>query len=431
MIHFFESPRANMVPLQGNFALSPHSLPSKMIISNRSNDSSRHFFRGRALSENREVTIAWDDSFFGLSVDSSQIGSRFQGPVSLADDMLVESIRRIVSGPLSIAPVTVQDLLIGDDQVAIPVSGSPALVLLALKPLIEQLVSVGIPHSCIRVVCMPEDLPEYRSALPSDIQVDPHDSTLTDQKAYLASTRAGTRIYLNRNLLDSDIVIPLIVAEPVGQGPRMGYLSGFWPMFSDDETRSSLKNRFSDNPKNVRKEVSEVLWLSGLHLAIVAVPAARGLASVQAIAPAKVQKMTHKLVRDGWNINLSGDHTNVLLTFESDSPEHLDHIALNKYLDLALRFSKTADKVALVFQFPSSELDQLNRLHPSKLQKLPWIKTLSRIGELTKLFCLSNLPDEIVDHCDIFALEAPSELARLVERNNNWLIVENANRARL
>jgi hypothetical protein len=345
--------------------------------------------------------------------------------------MLAESIRRIVSGPVSTAPVTIQDLLIGDDQVAIPVSGNPTLVLLALGPLIDQLASMGIPNACIRVVCIPEDLPEYRSALPSDIQVDPHDSTLTDRKAYLASTRAGTRIYLNRNLLDSDIVIPLIVAEPVGQGPRMGYLSGFWPMFSDDETRSSLKNRFSDNPKNVRKEISEVLWLSGLHLAIIAVPAARGLASVQAIAPAKVQKMTHKLVSNGWNLNLGTDHSNVLLTFESDSPDQIDQVALSKYLDLALKFSKTADLVTLAFQLPGSELDQLNQMHSLKLQKLGWIKTLYRIGQQTKLFCLSNLPDEIVDHCDIIALEAPSELARLVERNSHWLIVENANRARL
>lgn len=388
--------------------------------------------RGMALSENREVSINWGQSPAIISLDPASIGHWFEGPAPLSADEIADSVRRIVNGPVAKSPVSISDLLVGDDQVAIPVAGSPALALNLIRPLLKQLVSAGVATTNIIVVCNPNDYAIYREQLPAELKIESHDATIADNRAYLASTMSGTRIYLNRHLLDSDVVVPVIVAEPVGQGPQMGYLADYWPGFSDNETSRTLKSRFQEiqNRKVVRKEIAEVLWLSGLHLAVVAIPAKQGLASVEAIAPAAIQKTTHNDIRTFWNLNLADTHTDVVMTFEPDSAAELDRIAFEKYLSLATKFAGTADRVALVFNLPENEIEKLKHVHHSEWQKYQWVRMIAKIGTRTKLYVLSNLPEEIIDFCDIIALDGPKELERLVNRGQNWLVVQNANRAR-
>ncbi len=70
-----------------------------------------------------------------------------------------------------------------------------------------------------------------------------HDPDDRAQIAYLASTKEGRRVYLNRLLTDADVVVPV---GRLGYDPILGF-RGPWsllfPGLSDRETLRGLRDR--------------------------------------------------------------------------------------------------------------------------------------------------------------------------------------------
>ncbi len=133
--------------------------------------------------------------------------------------------------------------------------------------------------------------PELLASLPQGTTVAVHDPDDRSQLAYLAATKEGRRIYLNRGLTDADLVVPV---GRVGFDPVMGYCgpwSVLFPGFSDRATieahRSRLRpdegdSRVASWARSSREESLEVSWLLGTQFHVGAVPGARGFAGLLA-----------------------------------------------------------------------------------------------------------------------------------------------------
>ncbi len=115
-------------------------------------------------------------------------------------------------------------------------------------------------------------LKAIRLAVGENVEVLRHDPDTREQLAYLAANEAADPIYLNRRLLDADLVLPVILARgkgPLDPDPLGGHV---FPQFADRQ--SQLRDRAHwMNPAAKPQETLEAAWLLGLQLMIVVAPA--------------------------------------------------------------------------------------------------------------------------------------------------------------
>jgi hypothetical protein len=124
----------------------------------------------------------------------------------------------------------------------------------------------------VTLLCPPtSSRQEWVSELPErleSVQVATHVATDRKQLAYLATTRKGRRVYLNRAVVDAD---QLVVLTGLRFDPQMGHLGAagaVFPAMSDAETRHAWDKTLSmdapqDAPWPARGEAEEVAWLLG------------------------------------------------------------------------------------------------------------------------------------------------------------------------
>src|SRR5207244_7724260 len=102
----------------------------------------------------------------------------------------------------------------------------------------------------------------------SDLQTEVHQPNDRKKLSYLAATKDGRRIYLNRSLVDAD---QSIVLSARGYDPLLGYAGAegaIYPAMADADTIRGLVPKVSpqtspDGDWPEHDEAAEVAWLLG------------------------------------------------------------------------------------------------------------------------------------------------------------------------
>src|SRR5262249_58713072 len=127
------------------------------------------------------------------------------------------------------------------------------------------------------LLCLPSLFSqEWRTSLPpafENIRLEVHDPTDRKHLSYLATTRRGRRLYLNRTAVDAD---QLIVFARRSFDPLLGYsgaAAALYPALSDEATQQEMYSLLSlavpgDKPWPARKEAAEGAWLLGAPLLV-------------------------------------------------------------------------------------------------------------------------------------------------------------------
>ena len=139
-----------------------------------------------------------------------------------------------------------------------------------LSAIVKYLIEARIQPAAIAILY--PSTPESRETveLPShpEIRVEVHDPTNRKKLSYLATTRRGRRLYLNRTAVDAD---QLIVLSGRSYDPLLGYsgaVGALFPTLSDAETKLQMNGELSNDvpakePWPARREAEEVAWLLG------------------------------------------------------------------------------------------------------------------------------------------------------------------------
>src|SRR5262249_35806993 len=138
-----------------------------------------------------------------------------------------------------------------------------------LQPLLDHLLTAGIQPEAVTLLCPPsassqpwvDDLPEHLEG----VRVEVHDPARRKRLSYLATTKKGRRIYLNRTAVDAD---QLVVLTRLGYDALQGYggaAAALFPALSDSETLSEVQMSLSlkapgHAPWPLRREADEVVW---------------------------------------------------------------------------------------------------------------------------------------------------------------------------
>ena len=109
------------------------------------------------------------------------------------------------------------------------------------------------------------------------MRLEVHNPADRKRLAYLATTQAGRRIYLNRTAVEAD---QLVVLAGMQFDPMHGYGGAaalVYPALGDTETRHAWEKALTNEPPAdeawpVRREAEEVLWLLGAPFLIQVIP---------------------------------------------------------------------------------------------------------------------------------------------------------------
>ena len=139
-----------------------------------------------------------------------------------------------------------------------------------LSAIVEYLIQARIQPAAITILLPSVHESHATLKLPShpEIRVEVHDPANRKKLSYLATTRSGRRLYLNRTAVDAD---QLIVLSRRGYDPLLGYAGAagaLFPSFSDAETKLQMSGDMSnevpdEEPWPIRREAEEVAWLLG------------------------------------------------------------------------------------------------------------------------------------------------------------------------
>jgi nickel-dependent lactate racemase len=336
-----------------------------------------------------------------------------------------------------------------DDHIAVVVDervpGLPAL----LTVLLEHLVQAHIAPEAITLVCSPpstgqpwvEELPDAFQEVRVEIH-DPHDRR---RLSYLATTREGRRLYLNRTVVDADQVVVLARRR---YDPLLGYAGAegaLYPALSDEETLRERYTRLSldapgEAPWPLRREAVEAAWLLGAPFFIQIIEGA-GEAIIHVVAGlADTSSVGQRLLDARWRLNVDKRGETVIASVGGD-PARQGFSDLASALACAARVVQPNGRIVLLSggrpaltnggeflqqaETPHQALDLLRRRQC--LDTAPAFQWASAARRAT-VYLLSGFAEETAEALFTVPLEHARQVQRLLDAGGSCLYLADAHK---
>jgi nickel-dependent lactate racemase len=377
--------------------------------------------------------------------DDNLLGSPSVRPVDLADP--ASAVREALEAPFGFPPL--RRALTPDDHVTIVVDERLPRLAVLLVPVLEHVASAGVGPAAITLLCLPsssgqpwlEELPERFE----EARLEVHDPKDRKRLSYLATTRQGRRLYLNRSVVDADQVVVLSGRryDPLlGLGGAAGMI---YPALSDEETRGALGGQFDPETAAVEsgpghQEAEETAWLLGAPFYVQVIEGAGDeIAGVVAGTADSCAEGVRQFVAR-WRRPVAHPADVVVATLSGD-PAHHSFADLAAALSSAARVVQPNGRIVLLTQArpdlgPGVDvlLDEenpgraLHRLRKqSSLEAAPALQW-AHAARQAHIYLLSKLPGETVE--DLFAtpLEQVGQVQRLLDAGGTCLVLEDAHK---
>jgi nickel-dependent lactate racemase len=382
--------------------------------------------------------------------------------VELREDALVGVHRHTPAPPLTDPAAAIQDALeapLGfpalrraltpDDHIAIVIDPHLPHLALLLSPVLEQVVKAGVAAEAITLVCPPSGTPRLSPGdLPAvfrKLAIETHDPANRKQISYLATTRQGRRIYLNRTVVDADQVVVLARCK---YDPLLGYAGAegaIYPALSDEATRQEMCGRLSlaapeAAPWVVRQEAMEVAWLLGtpFMVQIVEGPGDKILHVVSGMADSVAEGQ--RLLDARWRVTVNEAADTVVASISGD-PAQQDFGDLASALACAARVVKPEGQIVLLSRTqpalgpgakllrqaedPGRALSLLAEHVPGDLvAAFQWASSAQR----ARIYLLSGLPPETAEELFTTPLDNAGQVQRLLNAEGSCLFLADAHR---
>jgi hypothetical protein len=333
-----------------------------------------------------------------------------------------------------------------DDHLAIVVdNGLPHLEEM-LTTIVDYLVEAGIRSTAITLLYSSPTI-ATGGELPGhpDVRVESHDPSHRKTLSYLATTRRGRRLYLNRTAVDAD---QLIVLSGRGYDPLLGYsgtAGALFPALSDEETRQQLSANLSNDIPNtepwpLRREAEEVAWLLGAPFMIQVIEGS-GQEIVHVIGGlADIAGEGERLLNDRWRLTVDRPADVVIAGISGDPVRH-GFAELARALACAARVVKPRGRIVVLSQSqpelgpgaqilrqsdePSIALKDLRLQKPGDIgPSFQWASA----ADYAEIFLLSSLEPDIAEELFATPLANASQVQNLL-KVGDILFLEDAHKS--
>ncbi len=336
-----------------------------------------------------------------------------------------------------------------DDHVAVVVDpGLPRLTEI-LPPVLAHIAQARVTPEAITLVTPPaDDMPAWHELLPADfsaVKVEIHDPTDRKRLSYLATTKHGRRLYLNRVAVDAD---QLVVLARSTYDPLLGYggaEGAIYPALADEATRQEMCDKLSlaapgKTAWPARQEAIEVAWLLGAPFLIQVVPGSGEEIAHVVAGMAKTVHESQRLHDTRWRRAVSQPADVVIASINGSS--HPSFADLARALACAARVVKPQGRIVLLSQAeptlgvgaellrqadsPENALTLLKKQKPIDIAAaFQWASSVRRAS----VYLLSRLAPETAEDLFTTPLESAGQVQRLVRDENSLLYLPDADKA--
>jgi nickel-dependent lactate racemase len=391
------------------------------------------------------VTIDYAKTRLTLSIDPARLIGQLHGPPALPNP--AEATAHALEAPLGFPPL--RRALTPDDHVVVLIDDPSPLVGTVLPAVLEHITSAGVQPTAITLLSPPGvDSAAWIDQLPDefdDVHMETHDPKNKNQLAYLATTQAGRRLYLNRSLVDADQSVVLTTRRYDALFGYAGAETALFPALSDELTRQALLGPFYEEPPGptpwpLRAEAMEVAWLLGqpFYVQLLA-SAGDGLSHIVA-GVSDAARAAERLLDSCWRTHPTRRADTVVASL-SGQPSEQGFTDLAAALSCATRIVRPGGRVILLSGLEGDLGDGLEFIRHADDPQAALAKLAN--GEITvsaavqqwlrgvahaHVSLLSGLPEQLVE--DLFAtpLVSSQQVQRLLDQGGDCLIVRDAQR---
>ncbi len=289
-----------------------------------------------------------------------------------------------------------------------------------------------------------------RRLLPSDVREvvgwKIHDPTAQDSMGYLASSAGGERIYLTREVIEADLVIPIARLGYDSVQGRRHVMGAFYPGLSNTEafTKSHGEGHSElgpDEERPLRQLVQELTWLAGIQFAIQVLPAGRrgGAARILAGQPDAVTLHGQTVLDDNWRVRVDQRGETAIVSIPTVEGEPTGWEQLGAALEAACKLVVTEGRIVVLSDLaaePSPGIEMLRSyraareaLKPLRRESPPDLVAASQIAraaDWASIYLLSRLPTPLIEDLFMTPLEHEREATRLIAQCDGCLILDGA-----
>jgi nickel-dependent lactate racemase len=391
------------------------------------------------------IVVDFQDESLEFEVPPERVVASWRGPVGASPSPPAAVVRDALENPHDFPPL--RQMVVPGDHVVIAVDPTLPQPRAVFAALVEVLEDVGIEPGSVTWLAPPHDAAFPQAVLPGGSSVLVHDPDDRAQLAYLASTKQGRRVYLNRLLTDADVVIPV---GRIGSDPDLGYRgpgSVLFPGLSDRDTMRALRDRpIEPAGAGARKhahagldEALEVSWLLGTQFHLGLVPAAAGLLESIAGRDTSVRDRGIAALEQHWKFRAPARAEVVVVGVgRPGTPATLADLA--HALTTGTRLVQHGGKIVLLSQASGSIGPALRRLIDADEPRNALAAlcgqegtddylTARRLAQAlawADLFVYSALEPQVVEDLSLVPLERPEQARRIVAHSGSSLFVSQA-----
>lgn len=336
-----------------------------------------------------------------------------------------------------------------DDHVAILVDEHIPNLAALLTPLFQHLAAARISPDAVTLLCPPapgkqdwvQDLPDAFE----DVRIEIHDPTDRKKLAYLATTKPGRRLYLNRTAVDAD---QLVAFTRRGFDPIHGYSgaeTAIYPALSDQATRDELYARpalkkFGTASGPIRQEASETAWLLGAPFLLQVIEGAGDELAHVVGGSLDAGVEGRRLLDARWRLTVDQPVELVIAGIGGDPARH-DFAVLARALANAARVVQPGGRIVLLTEAdprldtaaqhvievaePADFIQQYERTPtPEAFAALEWAFAV----EKAKVYLLSGLSEEASEELFVTPLQKAEQAQKLVALARSCLLLPDAHK---
>jgi hypothetical protein len=382
------------------------------------------------------IVVDFQDECQEFELPADRLVAAWRGPAGLDQSVLEGTIETALESPADYPPL--RQMVVPGDRVVIALDPTIAHSDRVLATLAAPLEASGIEQGCLTVTSPPPGPAPLAGPMPLGAISVVHNPDDLAQLAYLATTKHGRRIYLNRLLADADLIVPV---GRLGYDPFLGY-AGPWsvlfPGMTDRETIQSYRGGLRDERNEVPKarsqasldESLEVSWLLGTPFHVGVVPGVSGLAEVIAGRDTSVRERGIAALDRLWTFRADSQAEMVVVGIGCRGTETTLE-SLVEGLATASRLVQHGGKIIALSRATGAIGPALRRLidaddpkrgaaalrgHEADADFLVACR-LARILAWADVFLLSSLDNTLVEDLSMVPLEAPDQARRLVARS--------------
>jgi nickel-dependent lactate racemase len=393
------------------------------------------------------VAMNYGRSRVDLEVDPGRVVGEFR-PAEPGLDEPAEAVREALESPFEFPPL--RQALTPDDHVTVIVDEQLPDLAGLLVPVLEHLTAAGIAPEAITILVPPSTTGQkWVDDLPDEFQearVEVHDPTDRNRLRYLATTKGGRRLYLNKYVVDAD---QLVVLAGRRFDPVLGYAGAegaIFPALADAETRSAVGGHAQLSAPDgeswpAAEEAVEASWLLGAPFFVQIIEGGGdGVAAVVAGATEASAEGRHQL-EERWSQHVPAAADMVVASVSGDPARHT-FADLAAAAACAARVVRPGGRIVLLSEentAPGPEFDVLRGAEDpgevaSRLGQNPTLEQLpvarwAAAAEHARISLLSGLDAETVEDLSATPLENAAQVQRLLDGGGTCLFLEDAHKA--